>query len=229
MPRKRIIPQEDLEQTAAEAVEQSGMEETAVPPDSPFQEMDTSGNGPPLETGEAGGILLAPEDSPGLSGESDEDAPEVMALDVPEFPFPPEDSPPVEMPVEAQESGSSGDAPMEDAPPVGEAAPAWTEGVPPRNSMPDGDMPPAPPMNDRQSFFALDFRELDRGLSPEERQAWNSILCVLPWPQRPVRKDCRRGRPFHECAQQADRTGGTAHHVLRDGAGLPRARLHPRQ
>ena len=77
MPRKRIIPQEDLEQTAAEAVEQSGMEEAAVPPDSPFQEMDTSGNGPPLETGEAGGILLAPEDSPGLSGESDEDAPEV--------------------------------------------------------------------------------------------------------------------------------------------------------
>ena len=27
----------------------------------------------------------------------------------------------------------------------------------------------------RQSFFALDFHELDRGLSQEERQAWNSI------------------------------------------------------
>ena len=32
-----------------------------------------------------------------------------------------------------------------------------------------------PPMTDRQSFFALDFRELDRDLTPEERQAWNSI------------------------------------------------------
>ena len=32
-----------------------------------------------------------------------------------------------------------------------------------------------PPMTDRQSFFALDFHELDRDLTPEERQAWNSI------------------------------------------------------
>lgn len=46
-------------------------------------------------------------------------------------------------------------------------------------------MPPAPPVpveptktavkSDRQLFFELKFNELDRGLTPEERQEWNSI------------------------------------------------------
>lgn len=31
------------------------------------------------------------------------------------------------------------------------------------------------PKSDRQSFFELDFHELDRNLSPEEQQEWNSI------------------------------------------------------
>ena len=32
-----------------------------------------------------------------------------------------------------------------------------------------------PPKTDRQQFFDLDFRELDRWLTPEERREWNSI------------------------------------------------------
>ncbi len=34
---------------------------------------------------------------------------------------------------------------------------------------------PAPPQNDRQSFYGLNFNELDRDLTAEERQEWNSI------------------------------------------------------
>jgi hypothetical protein len=35
--------------------------------------------------------------------------------------------------------------------------------------------PAEPAKSDRQMFFELDFRELDRRLTPEERQEWNSI------------------------------------------------------
>lgn len=35
--------------------------------------------------------------------------------------------------------------------------------------------PPHAPKSDRQSFFELDFHELDRNLTPEEQQEWNSI------------------------------------------------------
>ena len=34
---------------------------------------------------------------------------------------------------------------------------------------------PIPPQNDRQSFYGLNFNELDRDLTAEERQEWNSI------------------------------------------------------
>ena len=66
---------------------------------------------------------------------------------------------------------------MENVPPAGDAPPAVAgDALPPLEEPMSGeDTPPAPPMTDRQSFFALDFHELDRGLSQEERQAWNSI------------------------------------------------------
>ncbi len=35
--------------------------------------------------------------------------------------------------------------------------------------------PPAPERSDRQVFYDLNFNELDRGLTAEERQEWNSI------------------------------------------------------
>lgn len=39
----------------------------------------------------------------------------------------------------------------------------------------DGPQPEAAEGNDRRSFYDLDFNALDRGLSPEQRQEWNSI------------------------------------------------------
>ena len=51
-------------------------------------------------------------------------------------------------------------------------APPATESLPP-----EPERPPAPPpeKSDRQAFFDLNFNELDRNLTPEERQEWNSI------------------------------------------------------
>ena len=34
---------------------------------------------------------------------------------------------------------------------------------------------PDPPIDERRAFFGLDFHELDRGLTPEQQQEWNSI------------------------------------------------------
>lgn len=39
----------------------------------------------------------------------------------------------------------------------------------------EADAPPQTPKSDRQSFFKLDFHELDRNLTQEEQQEWNSI------------------------------------------------------
>ncbi len=184
MPRKKINTEEETQQ-AAEMAEQPGME--AAPPEEPPQDTDGPGVDPPPELGEPGDGLSTPEDGPGLPEEDSGDAPEVMEVDVSAPPAPsdegPEDWPPMEQPyaapegeplVDAQEPVPAGDAPTEDAPPADEA-PAMMEDASVPEPMPDRKAPPASPLTDRQSFFALDFRELDRGLSPEERQAWNSI------------------------------------------------------
>ena len=52
--------------------------------------------------------------------------------------------------------------------PAEEAGPAETGGTPPEDPAP-------PPKSDRPSFFDLDFNDLDRDLTAEERQEWNSI------------------------------------------------------
>lgn len=53
-------------------------------------------------------------------------------------------------------------------------APPAEESLPPE---PETEHPPAPvpEKSDRQAFFDLNFNELDRGLTAEERQEWNSI------------------------------------------------------
>ena len=43
------------------------------------------------------------------------------------------------------------------------------------SAVPEEPAPVSPPRSDRQNFFALDFNELDRELTQEERQEWNSI------------------------------------------------------
>ena len=49
--------------------------------------------------------------------------------------------------------------------------PFWME----PESSPPLEPEPAPQKSDRQSFYDLDFKALDRGLTAEERQEWNSI------------------------------------------------------
>ena len=76
------------------------------------------------------------------------------------------ETPDVDMPP-ALPGDEMGTMPMEPKEPTPtDDAPPSPEPVPTDEAAPD----PVPPMTDRQSFFALDFHELDR-----ERQAWNSI------------------------------------------------------
>lgn len=183
MPKKKITPAEEPEQTAG-LMEQAGEEATA-PPGGPPRDMGAPDGSPPLEFGEPGDAVSG--DVPGLPRDGDGDAPEVMAVDAATPPVPPdsgpEEAPPMEppntapgdgQPLAAQEPGPNGDKPTE-GDPATPAVPAQDGEDTPPQEPPDGDATPAPPLTERQSFFALDFHELDRGLSQEERQAWNSI------------------------------------------------------
>ena len=61
--------------------------------------------------------------------------------------------------------------PQPEAQPAPEPEPEPEEPPEPASAAP----PPEAPVNERRAFFGLDFRELDRGLTPEQRQEWNSI------------------------------------------------------
>lgn len=183
MPKKKVNPAEEPEQTA-EPMEQAG-EEAAAPLGEPHQDMGAPDGSPLPELGEPGNAMSG--DVPDLTGDGEGDAPEVMAVDVAAPPAPPdrgpEEVPPMEQPdtapgdgqpLDTQEPGSDGGKPTEDDPSTRAVSAQAGDDAPPQEP-PDGDAPPAPPLTERQSFFALDFHELDRGLSQEERQAWNSI------------------------------------------------------
>lgn len=183
MPKKKTTPAEEPEQTAG-LMEQAGEEATA-PSGEPPQDMGTPHTSPPPEFGESDDAMFS--DVSNLTGDGEGDAPEVMAVDVAAPPAPPdsgpEEAPPMEppdtapgdgQPLDAQEPGPNGDKPTE-GDPATPAVPAQDGEDTPPQEPPDGDATPAPPLTERQSFFALDFHELDRGLSQEERQAWNSI------------------------------------------------------
>ena len=88
----------------------------------------------------------AQEESPPTAGEG-----EIVDVALPPAEMP--ETPPEEM--------------LPDAPPAEESLP----------SEPETEHPPAPvpEKSDRQAFFDLNFNELDRGLTAEERQEWNSI------------------------------------------------------
>ena len=167
MPKKKTVPQEELEQTAAELPEQAGAEaETAVLPETPPQEetlMEAGAlnDGPPGE-GQEMEALSVPADAVTSTPEDPINGPEVMGVDMGKPAEPPRDIP---------EGAPVENTPLEDLPPA-EGQNAAKEFSPDTEPVPTGE---APPLTDRQSFFALDFRELDRGLTPEERQAWNSI------------------------------------------------------
>lgn len=183
MPKKKITPAEEPEQTAG-LMEQAGEEATA-PPGEPPQDMGAPDCSPPPEFRESDDAMSG--DVPDLIGDGEGDTPEVMAVDAATLPVPPdsgpEEAPPMEppsivlgdgQPLGAQELGPDGDVPTGDDLPAG-AIPAQAGDDAPPQEPPDGDAPPAPALTERQSFFALDFHELDRGLTVEERQAWSSI------------------------------------------------------
>ena len=160
-------------------MEQAGEEATAALGETP-QDTGTPGGSPLPELGEPGDAV--PGDVLGLTGDGDGEAEEVMAVDASEFPSDgglkgelPKPMPKGDPLMDAQESGPTEGVPMEDGQPASNTPPAMVEDALPPEPMPNEDAPPAPPLTDRQSFFALDFHELDRGLSQEERQAWNSI------------------------------------------------------
>ncbi len=170
MPKKKVNPAEEPEQTTG----LMGQAEEELP--APLGE-------PPQDTGALDGSLPISGDNPGPPEDGEGEAEEVMAVDVSGFPpdggpegKPPEPMPEVVPPMDAQEPGPTEGVPMEDGQPASNAPPAMVEdALPLPEPMPGEEAPPAPPLTDRQSFFALDFHELDRGLSQEERQAWNSI------------------------------------------------------
>ena len=94
------------------------------------------------------------------------------------------DPPPAGLPTEGLDPGQGEDAAAPPvSPPVEEGGdiPAETSAMKPFWMEPSDPPPPPPPpepepqKNDRQSFYDLDFNALDRDLTAEERQEWNSI------------------------------------------------------
>ena len=69
MPRKKINPSEEPEQTAAMEAEQPGMDAPATL-EGPPQDMGAPDNGLPMEMGEQGEIPPMPGDEPTLPGEN---------------------------------------------------------------------------------------------------------------------------------------------------------------
>ena len=102
-----------------------------------------------------------------------------------EEPTPPDPPPqdtdtPPEAPAESQDTGQEGEPaePTEPPPPEEPSTmkPFWMEpGGQPTVEEQRPESAPPPPKSDRQSFYDLDFNALDRGLTAEERQEWNSI------------------------------------------------------
>ena len=169
MPKKKVNAVEEPEQTAAVLSEQAGEEAHALPEEPP-QDTNPSGGALPPESGATGDVPPFPGDAPGLPEDGEGAPEEVMAVDVsgPPPEAGPEGGEPADavLPKDAQEIAGSL---TELLPPADEPAP-----VPPEPA-PRGEPSPARPRTDRQNFFAMDFREVDRDLTAEERQAWSSI------------------------------------------------------
>ena len=155
MPKRKNVSQEELGQAAAGLSEQ--METDAAAPLETPPEARIPDDGPPMEGQETEASAALPDDP----GEVIGNAPEAMEVGM---------ATPSEVPGDA-----SGDDPAESLSP-GDEQPAGEQEV--AEELPPSREPAAgerPPLTDRQSFFSMDFRELDRDLTPEERQAWNSI------------------------------------------------------
>ena len=163
MPKKKSNPAEESMQP--DSLPETGTEDFPQPMEVPMElppEEQPQDVAMPNDTPAGENDIPIPSDDAGLLGDGD-NPPEVVDVEVPLPAEPPAALPMDEPPMEPQEPEPAGGAPAEDVPPYG------------RDGQDTPPPAPAPPMTDRQSFFAMDFREVDRGLTAEERQAWNSI------------------------------------------------------
>ena len=154
MPKRKTVSQEDLEQTTAELSEQTGVD-TAVQPETP-PKAEVPEDGPPMEGQETEAASPLPDNSEDAIGST----PEVMEVSTATL---------------AETPGDTPKSSSEESLSLGYQQPAGEHEAAEELPSPEPAAGKIPPMTDRQSFFALDFREMDRDLSPEERQAWNSI------------------------------------------------------
>lgn len=169
MPRKKVNPVEEPEQVNDMEMEPQVPEETAEgleqPPTDDLQEdtplpavgEETPPNELPNQDADVPGAELPRE---GLdTGPGEETA------GPPEPPFPEEAGAVSECPPLEEEDTSAEPSAMK---------PFWMEPSDP--PLPPSDPEPVlPRKSDRQSFYGLDFKALDRDLTAEERQEWNSI------------------------------------------------------
>ncbi len=158
MPRKKIISEEELEQNVNldQTGGTAGPEEGAGEPvasETGFSEIPPNGEALPEDlpaeyTGVSEELLS------GGDGSFETDGSSVSLETGGDAAEEPASGPlPADIPEEPVELPSGGRADHEDA------------------SFP----PPPPEKSDRQSFYELNFNEMDRGLTAEERQEWNSI------------------------------------------------------
>ena len=192
------VPEQLLEQPAARVPEEGAQDDSAVPaesaPDHPSGAEGSPGeDAPPTEAVEAGAPEGQPPDWPpgddslwpdasseaGMKGEDGVhlSAPEEELVKPPEreicsvdlsapAEIPPAGEGPVDDPLEDEAVGDAGAA-------LRTAAPEDETVALPEELAQEEEKPVE--KSDRQKFFDLKFNRLDRGLTPEERQEWNSI------------------------------------------------------
>lgn len=165
MPRKKIVPEENPEQVNDMELEiepqapEEAAEGLAPPPTDVLQE-DTAPS--------AGGEAAPPPDPPPQNMDTHPAEPPAEGQDTMQDrePAAPVDPPPLDEPADALEKPSAMKS-------------FWMEPSAPPSPPPVAEQPPAPAptqsKSDRQNFYDLDFNALDRGLTAEERQEWNSI------------------------------------------------------
>lgn len=168
MPRKKIVPPleevpvatenlETLEQTAVQATQDPQPTEIPMGDHPPVEDAPIPATVPTDGT-DASSMDTQPQDVPPPEGTEGE----VVSVDLPPME---EDNGAENVPTAEKGSMTTLEHPavLEDAPPP----------EPPKRRRRTAQ--PQPSKSDRQEFFGLDFNELDRDLTQEERQEWNSI------------------------------------------------------
>lgn len=188
MARKKVNPEDETVKTTA--VEEPVSQDTPLTEDGmpPGMENQSVTEGAALEdevpTGSGPGESVAEKTEDGAAFAENGALPESIKLP-PESELPPGEVPiPVEMREKPHEPDPSeryaadglekADAPAH-VPTAEENDWGFQEDQKTEEPAPETPVTPAPPKSDRQKFYELKFNELDRHLTPEERQEWNTI------------------------------------------------------